>query len=193
MTHLDTDLERLGDALRASAAADLAREARAARSSGTPSRSGRTRLLRRPRVLAGSSLGLAGVGAALVLALSAGGAAAPTAFAITRSNDGLLVNLSYVGGQTISQVNQKLAAMGTNERFSIQMATGPAPVAGPVTCTRAPGVSGPAVKALVGKDGTDVIGSGQSAGNTAEGTFHMVACYLSSDSATGNSGASGNS
>lgn len=192
MSHLDPDLVQLGDALRASTTIDLAREERAARSSGAPSRA--REILRRPRVLAGSSLGLAGVGAVLVLVLGAGGAAAPPAFAITRSDDGsLLVNLSYIGGQTIPQVNQKLAEMGANDRFSIQMAAGPAPVAGPVTCKPAPGVSGPTVKALVGKDGTDVIGAGQSAGNTAEGTFHMVACYLTSNSASGNSGATGNS
>jgi hypothetical protein len=195
MTRLDfdPDLERLGEALRASTTIDLALEERAARSSGAPSRARRTRLLRRPRVLAGGSLGLMGVGAALVLTLGAGGAAAPPAFAITRSDNGsLLVNLSYVGGQTISQVNQKLAAMGASERFSIRMATGPAPASSPVTCTRAPGVSGPTVKALVGKDGTEVIGPGQSGDNTAEGTFHLVACYLSGDSGSGNSGNTGN-
>ena len=56
--------------------------------------SGRGRFLRRPRVLAGSTLGLAGVGAALVLAL--GGSAAPPAFAITKQGDGsVLVKLNY--------------------------------------------------------------------------------------------------
>ncbi len=127
MTRLDfdPDLERLGDALRASTAVDLAREERAAR----PARARRTRP--RPRVLAGSTLGLAGVGAALVLAL--GGTAATTpAFAVTRASDGsVLVQLNYQTDQNLPQVNQKLAAMGTHEQIGIAMATGPASVTGP--------------------------------------------------------------
>ena len=68
MTRLDfdPDLERLGEALRASATIDLAREERAARPTGVATRTRRT--LRRPRLLAGGTLGLAGIGAALVLA-----------------------------------------------------------------------------------------------------------------------------
>jgi hypothetical protein len=179
---LDPDLERLGDALRASTTIDLAREERATR----PAR--RTRPRR--RVLAGSTLGLAGVGAALVLVLSAGGAAAPPAFAVTKQDDGsVLVNLSYLGGQTIPQVNQKLAAMGAHEQFSIDSGTGPATVPGPVTCTRTPSASGPQVKVLVGKDGTEVIGPGQSGDNTAEGTWHIAACHLTGDNGSGNTGA----
>ena len=59
------------------------------------------------------------------------------------------------------------------------MATGPATVSGPVTCTPAPGASstsGPPVKVLVGTNGTEVISPGESAGNTAEGTFHLASC-----------------
>ena len=93
MTRLDfdPDLERLGDALRASTAIDLAREQRAAR----PASAGRPRRKRlRPRILAGSTLGLAGVAAALVLALGGTAATAP-AFAITRASDGsVLVHLN---------------------------------------------------------------------------------------------------
>jgi hypothetical protein len=49
--------------------------------------------VRRPRILAGSTLGLAGVGAALLLALS--GSAASPAFAITKKSDGsVLVKLN---------------------------------------------------------------------------------------------------
>jgi hypothetical protein len=58
-------VERLGDALHASTTTDLAREERAGSQVATRAR--RARL--RPRVLAGSTLGLVGVGAALVLAL----------------------------------------------------------------------------------------------------------------------------
>ena len=50
-----------------------------------PHRSDR-RVRARPRVLAGGSLGLAGVGAALTLVLTSG-AAAPPAFAVTREPD----------------------------------------------------------------------------------------------------------
>jgi len=149
--------------------------------------------LRRPRVLAGSTLGLAGVGTALVLAL--GGSAAAPAFAVTRSADGsVLVKLSYASNQNLPQVNQKLAQMGTGEQITIYMASGPASTAGPVTCTPASGAaapSGPTVRVLNGPNGTEVIRAGESAGNTAEGTFHLARCVVSREAATGNSGNSG--
>ena len=176
MTRLDfdPDLERLGEALRASTTIDLAREERASAPAATRARRARMR----PRVLAGSTLGLAGVGAALLLAL--GGSTAPPAFAITTSSDGsVLVKLNYTTNQNLPQVNQKLAAMGTHEQIGIAMATGPATTSGPVTCTPAPGASstsGPPVKVLVGANGTEVISQGESAGNTAEGTFHLASC-----------------
>jgi len=168
---LDPDLERLGDALRASTAIDLAREERAAAVPTTRAR----RTLRRPRVLAGGTLGLAGVGAALLIALS--GPAAQPAFAVTTNADGsVLVKLSYAQDQNLPQVNQKLAAMGTHEQIGIRMGPGPAPVSGPVTCTAAPGVSGPTIKVLNGPNGTEVISPGESGDNTAEGTWHLVSC-----------------
>jgi hypothetical protein len=146
-----------------------------------------------PRVLAGSTLGLAGVGAALLLVL--GGSAAPPAFAITRSGDGsVLVKLNYVQNENLPQVNRKLAEMGTHEQIAIYMATGAATVSGPVTCTPAPGASspsGPPVKVLVSTDGTEVIQPGQSAGNTAEGTFHLNHCVVTSDTGSANSGNTG--
>jgi hypothetical protein len=198
MTRLDfdPDLERLGEALRASTAIDLAREERAARPNGVgrgrhadavlASRARRTRP--RPRVLAGGTLGLAGVGAALVLALGGTAATAP-AFAVTRSNDGsVLVHLNYNANQNLPQVEQKLASMGIHERVTIYMARGAATVSGPVTCTPNPGVSGPTVKVLVGTNGTEVIAPGQSAGNTAEASFHLVRCFTSSDTVSGNTG-----
>jgi hypothetical protein len=151
-----------------------------------PGRAGRSR----PRILAGSTLGLAGVGAALVLALS--GSAAPPAFAITKQDDGsVLVHLNYVKNLNLAQVEQKLEDMGTNEQITIYMAAGAAPVSGPVTCTPEAGASGPQVKVLVGKDGTEVIAPGQSGGNTAEGTFHLNHCVVSSDAGSGNSGNTG--
>jgi hypothetical protein len=37
----------------------------------------------------------------------------------------------------------------------------------------------------VGTDGTEVIGSGQSAGNTGVGTFHLDHCTVAPDADTG--------
>jgi hypothetical protein len=156
-----------------------------------PGRAGRSR----PRVLAGSTLGLAGVGAALVLALS--GSAAPPAFAVTTNGDGsVLVNINRL--QSLPAANHKLIAMGIHEQVTIYMATGAAAVSGPVTCTPGPGAGlpRPPVKVLVGKDGTEVIGARQSAGNTGEGTFHLDHCTVAPDSdtgpGTGNTGNTGN-
>ena len=199
MTRLDPDLERLGDALRASTTIDLAREERAAPPAGAgrehradavpATRARRTRP--RPRVLAGSTLGLAGIGAVLVLAL--GGSAAAPAFAVTKQDDGsVLVNLNYNTDQNLPQVQRKLADMGIHEQLTIHMARGAATISGPVICTPAPGVSGPTVKVLVGSDGTEVIAPGHSAGNTAEGSFHLDHCVVSSDTGSGNTGSSGN-
>jgi hypothetical protein len=193
MTRLDfdPDLERLGEALRASATIDLAREERAGRPAGAErgrhadavlaTRPRRTRP--RPRVLAGSTLGLAGVGAALVLAL--GGSAAPPAFAITKQDDGsVLVKLNI--NSSLPQVNQKLAAMGTKEQISIQMAQGAATVPGPVTCTPGRDQSNlsTTVKVLDGPNGTEVISPGQTGDNTGVGTWHLAACSVYSMSTT---------
>jgi hypothetical protein len=158
-----------------------------------PGRAEGSRVLRRPRVLAGSTLGLAGIGAALVLAL--GGSAAPPAFAITRNGDGsVLVKLNYIRG--LAGANRQLVAMGIHEQIFTWSATGPAVVPGPIKCVPWHGVKlppGPPVKVLVGTNGTEVIASGESAGNTAEGTFHTTKCWLTSDTGPGATGNSGNS
>lgn len=144
-----------------------------------------------PRALAGSSLGLAGVGAALVLAL--GGSTAAPAWAVTRANDGsVLVELNYTSNQNLPQVDARLASMGIHETLGIQMASGAATASGPVSCSQDQGANTP-VKVLVGKNGTETIGAGQSAGNTAVGSFHMVSCTVSSNTGQGNSGNTGNS
>jgi hypothetical protein len=178
---LPPSLERFGDELNRAAYRELS----------IPSGSIRARVRRpRPRLLAGSTLGLAGVGAALVLAL--GGSAAPPAFAITRSGDGsVLVKLNYTSDQNLPQVNRKLAKMGTHEQITIYMAPGAATVSGPVTCSPAPGASGPSVKVLVGTNGTEIIGEGQSAGNTAEGSFHLDHCTTTGDTGSANTGNTG--
>jgi hypothetical protein len=149
----------------------------------------------RRRVLAGSTLGLAGVGAALVLVL--GGSEAPPAFAITKEGDGsVLVHLNQT--QNLPQVNQKLTAMGTGEQITIYEAAGAAPVSGAVTCTPGPGAGPPRtpVKVLQGTDGTEVISPGQTGDNTGVGTWHLARCTVAPDSdtgpGTGNTGNTGN-
>jgi hypothetical protein len=187
MTRLDfdPDLERLGEALHASTTVDLAGEDRASAPDATRARRARPR----PRVLAGSTLGLAGVGAAVLLAL--GGTAATTpAFAITNSANGVLVHLNYNANQNLPQVNAKLAAMGLHEAVTIDMASGATSVSGPVTCTHGPGATTP-VRVLVGANGTETIAAGQSAGNTAEGSFHLVHCIVEGYNGSGITGNTG--
>jgi len=190
LKNLDPDLERLGDALRASTAIELAREQRSDRTSSA------RRARPRRRVLAGSTLGLAGVGAVLVLAL--GGSTASPAFAITRSGDGaVVVNLKFYTAESIPEVNAKLTAMGVDEQIlTTWQASGPAPVPGPVDCVpwRGMKVPGPPVRVLLGTNGTQVIGPGESPDNTGEGTFHIVHCFLIKTGATvpNNSGNTGN-
>jgi hypothetical protein len=149
---------------------------------------GRARLLRRPRVLAGSTLGLAVAGAALVLGL--GAATSTPAFAISTNADGS-VTVTMNNGDSIVAVNDKLTSMGIHEQIIIRMAPGRAPASGPVTCTPAPGTSnlpGPPLKVLVGNNGTEVIASGATAGNTGEGTWHLAACHVNTPGDTGNTG-----
>jgi hypothetical protein len=145
---------------------------------------GRAPLLRRPRVLAGSTLGLAGVGTALVLTL--GAASTTPAYAVTTNGDGS-VQVTINQNSALPQANAKLTAMGIHEQVTIDMASGAAAVSGPVNCTPAPGVSGPPVQVLVGTNGTEVIDSG----NTGAGTWHLAACHLTGDSGSGNTGNTG--
>jgi hypothetical protein len=198
--NVDTRLEELGDRLERSVAADLRAEQRDAGSAGT-----RTRQVR-PRLLAGSTLGLAGVGAALVLILSAGGAAAPPALAVARESDGsvlVTVNTDQTTQPWAEGADQKLASMGIHEAIDgIETAPGPATSSAPVSCTPGTGndhltpsgrlraipgsPSGPPVKVLLGSDGTDLI----PAGTTGAGTVHLVSCtyYDAPDPFAGNSG-----
>jgi hypothetical protein len=197
MTRLDfdPDLERLGEALRASTTIDLAREERAARP--TRARAGARRPRPRPRVLAGGTLGLAGVAAAALLAFS-GTAATSPAYAITQKSDGtVFVKINFWGRQTLIAADTKLIAR-FHETALINTAPGPATVQGPVKCTPTPDryvsgdptPSGPPVKILLGTDGTGVIPSG----DTGAGTVHLASCatyvsYPNSNSGSGNTGA----
>jgi hypothetical protein len=170
---LDPDLERLGDALRASTTSDLAREQQATRADRPePGRARRPR----PRVLAGSTLGLAGVGAALLLAL--GGSAAPPALAVTRQHDGsVLVKVNVDVKQAwVAGADGKLASMGIDEQIGPDYRPGTAPASGPVTCTPLGGVNrpaGPPVRVLLGTNGTQVIPSGTTG---AGSTVHISSC-----------------
>jgi hypothetical protein len=138
----------------------------------TPSRLSRMH----PRALAGSTLGLAGVGAALVLIL--GGSTAAPALAVTRANDGsvlVTVNVQETSSPWVQAADQKLAAIGADEQILVSYARGAAPTSGPVSCTAIGGQntpSGPPVKVLLGRDGTQTI----PAGTTGAGTVHLNSC-----------------
>jgi hypothetical protein len=133
-----------------------------------PSRGAR---LRRPRVLAGGTLGMAGIATALVLAL--GGSTAAPAFAVTQADDGsVLVTLNSVPGETVPGLNAKLAQMGVNESVGLYFASGAATAGGPVTCSLGATAKTP-IKILVGSDGTQTLGPGE---GEAEGTFHLDHC-----------------
>ena len=169
---------------------DLAQEHGAALAQATRPSPGRAR---RTGLIAGSTLALAAAGTALALGLTSTGApsmsatggirAVTDAYTITQNSNGsVLVTINQT--EALPQANQKLTAMGIHEQISIDMASGPAPVSGPMACTPAPGVSGPPVKVLVGTNGTDVIASG----NTGAGTWHLGSCEVFPANYTGNSG-----
>jgi hypothetical protein len=163
---------------------DLAREHGAALTQAGRSEAGRTR---RPssRVIAGSTLAVAAVGAAVTLGLtstagntSAGGTRVVTdAYTITQNSSGsVLVTIN--NKESINAADEKLNAM-LKEQVVLRMGSGPAPVKGPVACT--PGVSnmqGPPVKVLLGADGTQVIAPGTTGDNTGVGTWYVTACYV---------------
>jgi hypothetical protein len=174
---------------------DLTREHGAALTQADRPEAGRTR---RPssRVIAGSTLAVAAVSAAVTLGLTsagsttAGGTQVVTdAFTITQSSSGsVLVQINQE--ESIVAANKKLNAM-VKEQVSIQTATGPAPVKGPVTCTPSgSNAGGSAVKVLLGTDGTEVIAPGTTGRNTGVGTWHLASCSVSStaDANAGNTG-----
>jgi hypothetical protein len=183
---IDTRLEELGDRLERSVAADLRNEQRAAGAVATQAR--RTR----PRLLAGSTLGLAGVGAALVLALG-GTAATSPAYAITQTGDGTVLikfNYGFAGPHTLGEADAKLRA-DYDETILVNEAPGPATVKGPINCTPVTGLDAGAktsVMVLLGKDGTGMIPSG----NTGAGIVHLTTCLLYNDAGPSNTGNTGN-
>ena len=72
-------------------------------------------------------------------------------------------------------MNPKLTAMGIHEQITIYEAPGrhPSVARSPVHRRRAPSLSGPPVKVLLGTNGTEVISAGSTGGNTGVGTWHL--------------------
>ncbi len=92
------------------------------------SRSARHGRMARPRLLAGTTVGLAGVGTAVALLL--GAASSSPAFAVTRGHDGT-VRVVIWRIDALHSVNARLAQLGLRARF-VQVAPGcavPAPAA----------------------------------------------------------------
>ena len=154
---------------------------------------------RRPRVIAGGTLALAVAGTALGLGLTATGGA-PTAaggaqvvtdaYTITQNSSGsVLVQINQE--TSLPAANQKLTAMGIHEQVIIDNESGAAAAGGAVACTPAPGVSGPAVKVLLGTDGTETIAPGATAGNTGVGTWHLASCTVTGVTGSGSAGNTG--
>jgi hypothetical protein len=144
--------------------------------------------VRRPRLIAGSTLVLAGAGTALALLLTATGST--PAFAVTKTADGsVLVQINQT--TSLPAANHKLTAMGIHEQVTIDIQAGAAAASGPVTCTSAPGVSGPALKVLLGSDGTETIAAGSTGDNTGVGTWHVASCTATGDPGSGGTGSGG--
>jgi hypothetical protein len=162
----------------------------------------RTSVLRRPRVLAGGTLALAAVGTALAFGLTAPGSGpaatggarrvVTAAYTITQSSSGTVV-VQINQATSLPQANARLTAMGIHEQVTIYMQSGPAAVAGPVTCTPAPGAPGPTLKVLIGTNGTEVIKPGTTGDNTGVGTWSLNKCTTFRTGDTGGTGNTGNS
>ena len=159
-------------------------------------------LYRRPRVIAGGTLALAVAGTALGFGLTAASGSSPAAtgtkhtyttaaYSITQNTNGTVV--VQINQQTsLPAANTKLTQLGIHEQVTIYMQSGPAAVAGPVTCTPAPGVSGPTLKVLVGTNGTEVIKPGTTGDNTGVGTWSLNKCTTTNgNDGTGDTGNTG--
>jgi hypothetical protein len=145
---------------------------------------------RRPRTLAAGTLGLATAGAGLMLALSGTAAAKPAGAIQTQKHDSVLIRID--SGKSYINADRKLSAR-YHEEFTLYMARGAAKRKGPVTCKPEgkPRPTGPTVRLIVGKDGTEIVGRG--AGNTgASGPYHIAKCDLYKVSKSGNTGNTGN-
>jgi hypothetical protein len=144
---------------------------------------------RRPGMVAGGTLGLVAVGAGAVLALS-GTASAQSRHALQAHHGTVVVRVD--GGRSYITQNGRLIAR-YHEGFTIFMAHGPAKVKGPVTCRPEgrPRPTGPKVKVLVGRNGTEMYHGG--AGNTGTaGAYHLARCEFYKVSKSGHAGNTGN-
>jgi hypothetical protein len=173
---------------------DLAREHGAALAQA--GRRGASRI-RRPRVIAGSTLAVAAIAAVITLGLTstgsttAGGTRVVTdAYTITQNSSGGPVLVTINNKESINAANEKLNAM-LKEEVVLSVGSGPAPVNGAVACRPGvPNMQGPPVKVLLGADGTQVIATGTTADNTGVGTWYVTAChvYPTADMGTGGTG-----
>jgi hypothetical protein len=155
-----------------------------------------SRALRSPRVLAGGTLAVGAVAAAVTVGLTSTGSTSADgtrvvtdAYTITQNSNGsVLVQIN--NKESIIAANAKLNAM-IKEEVVVRTASGPASVKGAVTCTPGEtGMQGPQVKVLLGTDGTQVIPPGTTGDSTGVGTWHLTACsvYPTADLGTGGTG-----
>ena len=169
---------------------DLAQERGAALAQATRPGPGR---VRRPGLIAGSTLALAAAGTALGLGLTSTSGSTPAggikkvvtaAYTITEKSDGsVLVQVNQ--RESILAADAKLSSMGIQEKVSVFPKPGPATGSGPVTCTPVDGApKQPQVQVLLGTNGTEVIAGG----NTGAGTWHLGSCVVFPTSDKGNSG-----
>jgi hypothetical protein len=103
----------------------------------------------RPRLLAGTSVGLAGVGTAVALALGAAGSA--PAFAVTENHDGT-VSVEIRQFTAMKGVNAKLAKLGFRARF-VQVPAGCTPPPPPYAAAFRLARSAAALAAVTAKPG----------------------------------------
>lgn len=156
--------------------------------------------VRRPGVIAGGTLALAVAGTALGLGLtSTGGTPAGVgatggtrvvtdAYTITQNSSGSVV-VQINQSTSLPAANAKLLAMGIHEQVAIHVVPGAAAASGPVACTPSAGASGPAIKVLLGTNGTEVTAPGTTGDNSGAGTWSLAGCSVTNN-ATGNSGTS---
>jgi hypothetical protein len=188
---------------------DLAREHGAALEQTGRPKTGRTR---RPssRAIAGGTLAVAAVAAAVTVGLTSTGGSTPagstTAGGVTKVVTAAYTITEESNGSVLVQVNQeqsivaadaKLSSMGIHEKVSVFPKPGAATVSGPVTCTPVDGAAKQeSVQVLLGTNGTEVIASGTTGGNTGVGTWHLASCVVfpagyKGNSGPGNTGAAG--
>jgi hypothetical protein len=130
---------------------------------------------RRPGVYARGTLGLAGVGAALLLALSA--TSAPPAFAVTDHHGVVLIKISQKTG--LAGADRKLAAMGIHEDVTILMKPGKAKDTHPIRCQPSPrGAHLTPVKVLAGTDNMWRAPPSDNTGTPAGEPLHLVSCIV---------------